>query len=231
MYNDYNYGVKEKDFGLSSYMSKVFAWMFIGLLVSAFFAFSIAGTSFGKMLLNPGLMLAFGIADLVLVFALSLLINKMSSTTATLMFLAYSALNGITLSVIFYVYNIGIIFKAFGVAAAVFGIMAVYGYLTKTDLTHVGSIFIMGVVGILIASLINIFVHSSMLDLIISYVTVFIFSGLVAYDAQKIKSYYQMGGELGNDEILRKGAIISALALYLDFINIFLALLRIFDRD
>jgi len=230
MYND-NYGVNDRDVGLSSYVSRVFGWMFIGLLVTAFFAFSIAGTSFGKALLSPGMMILFAVLELGLVFGLSLFINKMSSTTATIMFLAYSAVNGITLSVIFYIYNIGVIFQAFAVAASVFGVMAVYGYFTKNDLTRIGSLFIMGVVGLIIASLINMFLHSSMFDLILSYITVFLFSGLVAYDAQKIKSYYQMGGEYGNDELLKKGAIISALALYLDFINIFLALLRIFDRD
>ena len=230
MYNN-NSGITERDVGLSSYVSRVFGWMFIGLLVTAFFAFSVAGTEFGKSLASPGMMILFIVMELGLGFGLTLFINKISSTTATLMFLAYSALNGITLSVIFYVYNPGVIFKAFAVAAAVFGVMAAYGYFTKADLTHVGSLFIMGVIGILIASLINMFLRSSMFDLIISYVTVFIFSGLVAYDAQKIKSYYQTGGEYGNDEFMKKSAIISALALYLDFINIFLALLRIFDRD
>ncbi|MGE5329675.1 MAG: Bax inhibitor-1/YccA family protein [Deltaproteobacteria bacterium] len=230
MYND-NSGIRERDVGLSSYVSRVFGWMFIGLLVTAFFAFSVAGTDFGKSLINPGMMILFIVIELGLIFALSFLINRISSTTATLMFLAYSAVNGITLSTIFYVYDIGVIFKAFGVAAAVFGVMALYGNITKNDLTNVGSIFFMGVIGILIASVINMFFRSPMVDLIISYVTVFIFSGLVAYDAQKIKSYYQAGGEYGSDELIKKGAIISALALYLDFINIFIALLRIFDRD
>lgn len=230
MYND-NYGVSDRDVGLSSYVSRVFGWMFIGLLVTAFFAFSVAGTDFGRSLARSGIMYLLIIVELGLVVAFSFLINKINSITATMMFLAYSAINGITLSVIFFVYSPAIIFKAFAVSAAVFGVMAAYGYFSKTDLTHVGSLFIMGVVGIIIASLINMFFRSSMLDLIISYVTVFIFSGLVAYDAQKIKSYYEMGGQYGNDELLKKGAIVSALALYLDFINIFLALLRIFDRD
>lgn len=230
MYNN-NSGIRERDVGLSSYVSRVFGWMFIGLLVTAFFAFSVAGSDFGRSLARSGMMYVLIIVELGLVFGLSFAINKIRSTTATILFLAYSAINGITLSVIFYAYNIGVIFQAFAVAASVFGVMALYGYFTKTDLTHVGSIFIMGVFGVIIASVVNMFLHNSMLDLIISYITVFIFSGLVAYDAQKIKSYYQMGGEFGNDEVLKKGAIISALALYLDFINIFLALLNIFDRD
>ncbi|MGE5474117.1 MAG: Bax inhibitor-1/YccA family protein [Ignavibacteriales bacterium] len=230
MYNN-NSGIRERDVGLSSYVSRVFGWMFIGLLVTAFFAFSVAGSDFGRSLARSGMMYVLIIVELGLVFGLSFAINKIRSTTATILFLAYSAINGITLSVIFYAYNIGVIFQAFAVAASVFGVMALYGYFTKTDLTHVGSIFIMGVFGVIIASVVNMFLHNSMLDLIISYITVFIFSGLVAYDAQKIKSYYQMGGEFENDEVLKKGAIISALALYLDFINIFLALLNIFDRD
>lgn len=230
MYNN-DSGIRERDVGLSSYVSRVFGWMFIGLLVTAFFAFSVAGTDFGRNLAKSGMMFALIIIELGLVFVLTLAINKMRSSTATLLFLAYSAINGITLSLIFYVYNIGVIFQAFAVAASVFGVMAVYGYFTKTDLTHVRSLFMMGIIGLIIASLVNMFLHNSLFDLIIAYITVFIFSGLVAYDAQKIKGYYQMGGEFGNDEFLKKGAIISALALYLDFINIFLALLRIFDRD
>lgn len=124
----------------------------------------------------------------------------------------------------------GVISQAFLVAAAVFGVMAVYGYVTKTDLTHVGSLFIMGVVGIIIASLVNIFFRSPMVDMVISYIGVFLFLGLTAYDTQKIKSYYSMGAGDYSGELLKKGAIISALALYLDFINIFLFLLRIFGR-
>jgi len=230
MYNN-NSGIRERDVGLSSYVSKVFGWMFIGLLVTAFFAFSVAGTEFGKSLLSPGMMIFFIVIEFGLIIGLSFCINRISSTTATLMFLAYSAINGITLSAIFYIYNIGVIFQAFVVAAAVFGVMALYGYFTKNDLTYIGNIFVMGVFGVLIASVVNMFLHNSIFDLIISYVIVFLFSGLVAHDAQKIKDYYQMGGEYGSDEFLKKGAIVSALALYIDFINIFVALLRIFDRD
>jgi hypothetical protein len=166
------------------------------------------------------------------VFYLSARIEKMTSATATGVFLLYSAINGLTLSAIFFAYNIGVISQAFLVAAAVFGVMSVYGYVTKTDLTHVGSLFIMGVVGIIIASLINMFFRSSMVNILISYIGVFLFLGLTAYDTQRIKSYYYMGEGDSSGEILKKGAIISALALYLDFINIFIFLLRIFrGRD
>lgn len=229
MYNDYN-PVQERDAGLATYTSKVFGWMFIGLLVTAYCAFSVVGTSFGRALLSPGLMFLFIIVELGLVFGMSFAINKISSTTAAVMFLLYSAVNGFTLSIIFYVYNISIIFKAFTVAAVIFGVMALYGYFTKTDLTSIGKVLIMGVLGLILVSLVNVFLASSMLDTIISYATVFIFVGLTAYDAQKIKAYYEMGA--GYEEGLKKGAIISALALYLDFINIFLALLNLFGgRD
>lgn len=230
MYEDYNYGVKETQYGLSNYVTKVFGWMFLGLMITAITAWYTISSPNMAVVLNPIVFIVLALIELGLVIWLAGWINKMSTSTATFVFLLYSLLNGLTLSAIFFVYNIGVIYKAFGVATAVFGVMALYGYFTKNDLTSIGSLFSMGVIGILIALLINAFIRSAMVDLIISFVIVFIFLGLVAYDTQKIKGYYFASA--GAEEALKKGAIISALALYIDFINIFLALLRIFGgRD
>lgn len=250
MYDDYNHGVRQVEHGLESYVTKVFGWMFLGLTLTTITALFTISSPAGMAIRNPLAIILLSFVELGLVVSLSWLINKMSASTATMLFLIYSALNGITLSGIFYVYNIGLIFKAFAVTGITFGIMAAYGYFTKTDLTRAGNLFRMGVVGVLIAMLINLFVMSSMFDLIISFIGLFLFLGLVAYDTQKIKSFYALSvgagkGDsiIGNTgygdarissstgEMARKGAIISALSLYLDFINIFLFLLRIFGSS
>ena len=226
MYSNYNYETRATESGLARYIAGVFGWMFIGLMITAFTAFFTISSPAGRAFINFPTLIVLSLVELGLVIYLSGWVHKMSSSTATILFLIYSAINGVTLSTIFFIYEMGMISKAFGVTAVVFGVMAIYGYFTKTDLTHVGGLFIMGIVGIIIASIINIFLRSTMMETIISYVGLFLFLGLVAYDTQKIKSYFQMSGGAG--DLLRKGAIISALALYLDFINIFLFLLRIF---
>ena len=229
MYDNYNLESTQNEYGLAKYTAKVFGWMFLGLLITSVMAFlTISSQTLAELVLNPVSLIILTVVELGMVFYLSARVFKMSTSSATALFLIYSALNGLTLSGIFAVYQLGTIFRAFGVAATVFGVMAIYGYVTKTDLTHVGSLFIMGVVGIIIATLINLFFRSSMLDTIISYVGIFLFLGLTAYDTQRIKSFYAMGNESGMGDVLAKGAILSALALYLDFINIFLFLLRLF---
>jgi FtsH-binding integral membrane protein len=159
---------------------------------------------------------------------MSLGFQRMSSTVMLLLFLAYSIVMGMSLSFIFIAYTHGSIFQTFGIAALTFGVMAVMGYTTKTDLTKFGSILIMALVGIIIASLVNMFLHSSQMDYIISFIGVLIFTGLTAYDVQKLKRI-GAGVEMGTDDTT-KLAIFGALTLYLDFINLFLFLLRFFGN-
>jgi FtsH-binding integral membrane protein len=170
----------------------------------------------GNRLLFFGLM----IGELALVFTLSGAINRLSAATATLIFIAYSALNGVTLSVVALVYTANSIASTFVVTAGMFGAMSVYGYVTRRDLTSWGSFLFMGLIGVVIASVVNIFVGSSAVSWVISGVGVVVFTGLTAYDTWKIKEMAARGTEG------RKPAILGALTLYLDFINLFLMLLR-----
>lgn len=212
--------------GLNSYISKVFGTMFLGLLITAIAAFFTANSyTMINLLFGSSLIYVLLIAELVIVFALSLAINKISYGMAQLMFYVYAIVNGISLSSIFYVYEIGTIYTAFLTTAISFGVMAVYGMVTKKDLTKIGSMLCMLLFGVVIASLINLFMRNETFDLMISFVAVAVFVGLVAYDTQKLKSFYYMS--LNDYQMQRKIGIIGALALYLDFINIFLRLLRI----
>jgi FtsH-binding integral membrane protein len=166
------------------------------------------------------------IAELGLVIALSAAINRLSSSTALFMFMAYAFLNGLTLSAIFLVYTRASIANTFFVTAGTFGVMSVYGYTTKRDLTSWGSFLMMGLIGVIIGSFVNIFFSSPMIYYLITYAGIIVFVGLTAYDAQKIKEMAYAG--FAGEEMERKGAVIGALRLYLDFINLFLLLLRIF---
>ncbi len=201
---------------------QVYAWMGAGLAITAFLALvtvsspSILQAITGNRILFYGMM----IGELALVFTLSAAINRLSATAATLIFLAYSALNGLTLSVIFVIYTADSIASTFAVTAAMFGAMSLYGYTTKKDLTSWGSFLFMGLIGIVIASLVNIFLRSSSVSWVVSGIGVIVFTGLTAYDTWKIKEM-AAAGEDG-----RKPAILGALTLYLDFINLFLMLLR-----
>lgn len=201
---------------------QVYAWMGAGLTVTAIMALvtlsspSILTAIVGNRLLFFGLM----IGELALVFILSGAINRLSASTATLIFIAYSALNGVTLSVVALVYTANSIASTFVVTAGMFGAMSVYGYATKRDLTSWGSFLFMGLIGIVIASVVNIFVGSSAVSWVISAIGVIVFTGLTAYDTWKIKEMAAQGTEG------RKPAILGALTLYLDFINLFLMLLR-----
>jgi FtsH-binding integral membrane protein len=151
----------------------------------------------------------------------------MSAGTATTLFMVYSALNGVVLSSVLIVYATASVFQAFVTAAAMFGAMTVYGMTTKRDLTSMGSFMFMGLIGILIASVVNIFLGSSMMELVISAIGVIVFTGLTAYDSQQLR---QMGETAPMDDpvAIRRGTILGALRLYLDFINLFLMLLRLF---
>lgn len=201
---------------------QVYAWMGAGLTVTAIMALvtlsspSILTAIVGNRLLFFGLM----IGELALVFILSGAINRLSASTATLIFIAYSALNGVTLSVVALVYTANSIASTFVVTAGMFGAMSIYGYATKRDLTSWGSFLFMGLIGVVIASVVNIFVGSSTVSWVISAIGVIVFTGLTAYDTWKIKEMAAQGTEG------RKPAILGALTLYLDFINLFLMLLR-----
>lgn len=164
-------------------------------------------------------------APLAFVLAMSFGLNKMSLPVLIGTFVAYSIVNGISFSFIFWVYNIGAIVNVFLSTTALFAVMAIAGYTTKTDLTKLGSLLMIGVIGIVIASLINMFMRSSSMDYIISILGVIIFTGLTAYDVQKIKN---LGSVSQGDTMGRKLGIMGALTLYLDFINLFLFLLRLF---
>ena len=201
---------------------QVYAWMGVGLAITAFMALATLSSPgmlsavLGNKLVFYGLM----IGELALVFTLSGAINRLSEATATLIFIAYSALNGITLSVVALVYTANSIASTFVITAGMFGAMSVYGYMTKRDLTSWGSFLFMGLIGVVIASVVNIFVGSSAVSWVVSGIGVLVFTGLTAYDTWKIKELAAQGTEG------RKPAILGALTLYLDFINLFLMLLR-----
>jgi hypothetical protein len=179
---------------------------------------------------NRMLFFALIIVQLGMVFSLSGMISKMSAGTATGLFMIYSALNGVTLSFIFLVYTQTSIVSTFFVCAGTFLACSIYGWTTKRDLTSFGGFLMMGLIGIIIASLVNLFIRSSGLSMMISYIGVFVFVGLTAYDTQKIKNLaVTQPGDL-EAGVVRKGAILGALSLYLDFINLFLMLLRIFGQ-
>jgi FtsH-binding integral membrane protein len=165
-----------------------------------------------------------------MVFAISGMVNRMSAGTATSLFVIYSALNGVTLSFIFLAYTRTSIVSTFFICAGTFIGCSIYGWATKKDLTSWGGFLMMGLIGIIIASLVNIFIHSSAMSVIISYIGVFVFVGLTAYDTQKIKNMAMTQPAGLDNAVVRKGAILGALSLYLDFINLFLMLLRIFGQ-
>lgn len=214
----------------SDFVRRVYNWMALGLGVTAVTSlFTVNSPALLHLIFGtPMVLFVLIIAELGIVMGLSAAINRLSSSTALLMFFGYSFLNGLTLAAIFMVYTKASIANTFFVTAGTFGVMSVYGYTTKRDLTSWGSLLTMGLIGIIIASLVNIFLRSPQVYWLITYVGVIIFVGLTAYDAQQIKAM-AMGGFAG-EEMERKASVIGALRLYLDFINLFLLLLRIFGR-
>lgn len=215
------------------FLAKVFNWMAIGLAVTGGVAFLTAQSGMVRTLVSSPLFLILVLAELGMVFFLSARIDKLQPATATGLFVGYSVLNGITLSTIFLAYTHASIAATFMVTAGMFGAMAVYGLVTKRDLSGMGSFMFMGLIGILLASVVNIFLKSSAMYWAISAIGVLVFVGLTAYDVQKIKNIGEEGIMEQGESAVRKGAIIGALALYLDFINLFLMLLRFFggSRD
>ena len=213
---------------MSKFFSKVYLWMFIGLLTSGVVAYYTAVTE--SMLYFVSRYFTFIIIlELIVVIAFSALRRKVSPLVAKILFLVYSIISGITLSSIFLVYEIGSIGMVFLSSALMFGLLAIYGYVTKTSLTSLGKILLFALIAVVIMSIINMFIGNSSFSIFISIVSIVIFLGLTAYDMQKLKAVYNY---YENDEAeLSKASIYGALDLYLDFINIFLDLLRLFGKS
>jgi uncharacterized protein len=212
-------------------LQQVYGWMSGGLAVTGAVAFWAYASGFIIQLLSAGswIIIALLIAEFALVLGLGWAIGRMSVGVATAAFLAYAVLNGITLSVIFLVYTAGSIATTFFVTAGTFAAMSLYGYTTKRDLTTIGNLLIMGLIGFFLASIVNFFLRSEALYWVITYAGIAIFVGLIAYDTQKIKRLSATIDQRDTDSF-RKMVILGALTLYLDFINLFLLLLRVLGR-
>jgi uncharacterized protein len=229
------------DEGLRAYMLKVYNYMASGILITGFISLilfkmsvvtsadgSISGlTSLGNALYNSALMWVVMLAPLGVVFYMSFGIKKMSASKAQTTFWVFAALMGASLSSIFLIYTGASITRVFFITSGTFGAMSIYGYTTKKDLTKLGSFLMMGLFGIIIASIVNIFMKSTMMYYVISIIGVLVFVGLTAYDTQKIKNMY-LASDSG--EVMGKKAVMGALTLYLDFINLFIMLLRLFGQ-
>jgi FtsH-binding integral membrane protein len=214
-----------------AFMHAVYGWMCLGLVITAVVSYVVASIpSFIALIIgNEFIFYGLLIAELLAVIFLATRIHKMSATTAAIVFLLYAALNGLTFSVIFLVYQISSIGSVFVITAGLFGAMSLYGYFTKRDLTTLGSFAVMALFGLVFAMVVNFFFQSDMLSFILACIGVLIFVVLTAYDTQKLKWLYEVGLTEGPDGE-RKEAINGALTLYLDFINLFLDLLRIMGR-
>ncbi|MCX7320376.1 MAG: Bax inhibitor-1/YccA family protein [Bradyrhizobiaceae bacterium] len=236
------------DAGLRSYMLRIYNYMTIGLAITGFAALGVymgavtdasnavarVGSThlsaFGYYMFASPLKWVFIAAPLVMVFAISFGINRLKPATAQIMFWAFAALMGVSLSSIFLVYTHTSIVRVFFITAASFGALSLYGYTTKRDMTGMGSFLLMGLFGIIIASIVNIFVASSMLQFIVSVVGVLIFAGLTAYDTQRLKNDYIYGYASQGGDIAERAAITGALSLYLNFINLFTLLLQLLGQ-
>jgi FtsH-binding integral membrane protein len=214
----------------AAFFRKVYAFMALGLTATAVTAMLVAGSeeAIRFIIMNRPVFYGLLFAELAMVWAFSSLVQKISAVAAGALFFTYAIMNGLTLAVIFLIYTSGSIASTFFVTAGTFGAMSAFGYATKRDLTGLGSFAMMGLFGLLIASVVNIFLGSSMMYWLTTFMGVIVFVALTAYDTQKIKQL-DVGGYAG-DEANHKGAIHGALILYLDFINLFLFLLRILGR-
>ncbi|CNK59168.1 Bax inhibitor-1/YccA family protein [Yersinia proxima] len=223
--------VERANSGIQAYMAQVYGWMTCGLLLTAVVAWYAANTPAVMNFIFSSQITFFGliIAQLGLVFVISGMVNRLSGSMATSLFMLYSALTGLTLSSILIMYTGASIASTFIICAGMFGAMSVYGYTTKRDLSGMGSMLFMGLIGIVLASIVNIWLKSPALMWAVTYIGVLVFVGLTAYDTQKLKN---MGAQLDSNDrdSFRKYSIVGALTLYLDFINLFLMLLRIFGN-
>lgn len=218
---------------VNHFVRSVYNWMCVGLAVTAFVAYFVSSNDmlFKLIFHNRILLIGLILAELALVFFLSGFVSRMSASSATAIFVIYSALNGATLSFIFRVYASESIASTFFICSATFMVCSIYGWTTKRDLTSFGGFLMMGLFGIIIATLVNMFLGSTMVNAMITYVGVFVFIGLSAYDTQALKKMALAQPAGIEASVVRKGAILGALKLYLDFINLFLLLLRIFGSN
>lgn len=210
------------------FIIKVYAWMMLALVITGVSAIGVLSSPFLMSLIFSSQITFFGlvILEIVLVIYLSRKVFDMSASMAKFWFVVYAILNGMTLSAILLIYDIGTVGYAFLITAVLFGVMTVYGYITKTDLTTIGNLFLMGLIGVIIATVFNMFYRSQQLDLVITYVGVFLFIGLIGYDTQKIKNLsYNM-----DSRTAANASILGAMILYLDFINLFIRLLRLLQK-
>lgn len=237
------------DAGLRAYMLRIYNYMAIGLAITGFAALgvymaAVTGdasaaaarvgstylTSFGVAMFVSPLKWVFMLAPLAMVFVISFGINRLKPATAQMLFWVFSALMGISLSSIFLVYTHTSIVRVFFITAASFGALSLYGYTTKRDMTGMGSFLMMGLFGIIIASLVNIFIGSSMLQFVVSVIGVLVFAGLTAWDTQRLKNDYIYGYASQGGDIAERAAISGALSLYLNFINLFTLLLQLLGQ-
>jgi hypothetical protein len=221
------------DEGLRTHMTAVYRQMSVAMLITAGVSFAVGtspallGLFRDTVTLRPNILGYIAMfAPLIMVFAFGAVLSRMSAAAAQLYFYAYSAMMGLSLSFIFAVYTTGSIASTFLATAAAFAGLSLYGYTTKRDMTGFGSFLIMGVIGLIVASLINLFLHSAAVTFAISAIGVLLFAGLTAYDTQKIKGLYLQHAQTGDAEWLGKSAVMGALTLYLDFINLFMFMLR-----
>ena len=224
---------EDLDRGLSSCLARVFMRMFAALLVTAGVAFGINyylnGVDFWEN--NFPIFIGIIVVQFVIVLTLSFGVMKMSPVVSNIMFFIYAASMGATLSIVFIAYELGTIFQAFAISALMFGAMAIYGTITRRDLTRIGSLCFMGLIGIILASLLNmLFFRSDMMAIIVNYIGVLVFVGLTAYDTQRIKRMLAEANEANQEEAIKKISVMGALILYLDFINLFLKILAILGR-
>ena len=218
---------------VNDFVRSVYNWMFIGLTLTGFMAYFVSTNEAILHLIYSNRLVFFGliIAELALVFSIAGMMNRMSANTATALFVIYSVLNGATLSFIFLAYARASIVSTFFICSATFLACSIYGWTAKKDLTSLGGFLVMGLIGIIIASLVNMFIQSSAMSMVVSYIGVIVFVGLTAYDTQKLKNMALTQPTNLDGAVVRRGAILGALSLYLDFINLFLMLLRIFGGN
>jgi hypothetical protein len=213
---------------LQSIMRQVYTWMVLGMVITSAVAYVTASTSLINLALNPIILIVAVLAEFGLVLGISAGFNRLSSGVATLLFMLYAALNGFTLSIVLLAFTNASLFVAFAITAALFAAMSIIGYTTKMDLSKMGTFLMMGVLGLVIAIVVNMFVASGPLDTIISVAGVLIFTALTAYDTQRIGRMAAQMNVSGENEV--KFGIFGALRLYLDFINMFLFVLRLTGR-
>jgi FtsH-binding integral membrane protein len=218
----------ESSIDLQSLMRQVYVWMGLGMLLTTAVAYATVSTTLIDLVANQAVFLVAIIAEFGMVLAISAGLSRISAGTATALFFAYAALNGFTLSVVLLAFSIQSVFMAFAATAALFGVMSVIGYTTSVDLSKMGTYLMMGVIGLVIAMVINMFLNSGPLDMLVSMAGVLIFTGLTAYDTQRIGRMAAERSMEGDAEV--KFGIFGALRLYLDFINMFLFMLRLFGR-